>query len=130
MHLLVGAECTQPMGMEKRKLKIFCWLLMILCLAQIPARLALENIRIAHSKSLRTLVQESQGLGILKLNGNRELLEQDAVMLAKGQKGGRGSGGGTNDRVPHKSESSNEAPHQLGRFVVGVTFCILQFIVT
>lgn len=66
----------------------------------------------------------------MKLNGNRELLEQDAVMLAKGLKGGRGSGGGTNDRVPHKSESSNEAPHQLGRFVIGVTFCILQFIVT
>ncbi|CAI9262779.1 unnamed protein product [Lactuca saligna] len=125
-----GAECTRPMGMEKRKLKILCWLLMILCLAQIPSRLALENIRIAHSKNLRSIVQESQGLGIMTLNGNRELQEQDAVMLAKGQKGGRGSGGGTIDRVPHKSESWNEAAHQLGIFVVVITFCILQFLVS
>ncbi|KAI3766114.1 hypothetical protein L2E82_16164 [Cichorium intybus] len=91
------------MEMERRKLNILCWLLIMLFSAHIPSRLALENTGIERSKSLRTLVQESQGL-------------QDAVLLAKGQRGGRGTGGGTITRTPHKNKAPNEAPHHLAVF--------------
>ncbi|KAL4584658.1 hypothetical protein LXL04_009264 [Taraxacum kok-saghyz] len=114
------------MEMEKRKLNIVCWLLMVLFSTQIPSILA--HTKIEHSKSLSTLVQESHGM--MTLNGKGDPLKPTAVMLARGQRGGRGSGGGTMDRIPHKNKGANEAPRHLSLFVVGVSFCILQFIVS
>nr|XP_043617510.1 pentatricopeptide repeat-containing protein At5g61800 [Erigeron canadensis] len=61
------------------------------------------------------------------LDNNREFMRNDMTLLAKGQTGGRGSGGGTINHTPRKSEASFEAyHHMLMIFIVGVTsFCIL-----
>ncbi|KVI06130.1 hypothetical protein Ccrd_015544 [Cynara cardunculus var. scolymus] len=115
--------------MERIKLNILCWLLIVLFSSQIPSRLALGNAAIERSKSL-ALVQESRGLETITWNSNQESMKHDMMSIAKGQKGGRGSGGGSINHTPRKNYASTKVCHHMIISVMGVTLCILGLMVS
>ncbi|PWA50757.1 hypothetical protein CTI12_AA420290 [Artemisia annua] len=107
--------------MEITKLNICCWLLAVLLCANIPSRLSLVNATTGHSKSLG-LVQKSR---VLTWNETEESMKDEIVSLAKGQGGGRGTGGGNTDNIPRKSDAHIGASHHMMMiFVVGFSFYV------
>ncbi|PWA34115.1 hypothetical protein CTI12_AA622270 [Artemisia annua] len=108
--------------MEITKLNICCWLLTVLLCANIPSRLSLVNETTGHSKSLG-LVQESR---VLTWNETEESMKDDIVSLAKGQGGGKGTGGANINHAPSKSDAHIGASHHMMMiFVVGFSFYVI-----
>ncbi|KAD4889173.1 hypothetical protein R6Q59_033956 [Mikania micrantha] len=115
--------------MERRKLML-SWLFIILFSTGIQSRLGLpsENERNEQPKSLSGLLKESHGLETVNMTDDNEefMKRHDLVSFAKGQKGGRGSGGGTINRNPH-DKSAAEAPHRLLKLIM--VSCVFSFII-
>ncbi|MFS7971301.1 hypothetical protein Hanom_Chr09g00831141 [Helianthus anomalus] len=113
----------EAIEMERTKLIMLSWLFIFLFSTQIPSRLARENERIEHSKSL-VILQESRGLETTTLDDDKESMKHDTVSLAKGQRGGRGSGGGSINHTPRKNKALVEAPYRMLVFVMLLISCI------
>ncbi|KAJ0536775.1 hypothetical protein HanIR_Chr09g0445421 [Helianthus annuus] len=113
----------EAIEMERTKLIMLSWLFIFLFSTQIPSRLARENEWIEHSKSL-VILQESHGLETTTLDDDKEFMKHDMVSLAKGQRGGRGSGGGSINHTPRKNKALVETPYRMLVLVMLLISCI------